>query len=57
MKDWCILKDLYEISDDDSLGIKTCQTVGCHLLNCVLFDCCVFIVIFVNSVTKRDETG
>jgi hypothetical protein len=38
---------VYELPDDDSLGIETCCNVECHLLNWVLFDWHVYIVILL----------
>jgi len=35
MKGLFVLNVLYELPDDDSLGIKTCSNIKCHLLNCV----------------------
>jgi len=26
---------LYELPDDDALGLELCSSLGCHLLNCV----------------------
>ena len=52
MKDLRILNVLYEMSDDDSLGIKTCSTVECHLLNWVVF----LLLFYVNTVAQWDDS-
>jgi hypothetical protein len=36
MKNLCVLNVLYELHDD-SLGIETCSSVECHLLNGIVF--------------------
>lgn len=38
MKNWYVVKVLFELPDDDSVGIKTYRNVDCHLLNWVVFD-------------------
>jgi len=33
MKDWCVFNVLFEVPDDDSLGIETCNNIAHHSLN------------------------
>jgi hypothetical protein len=54
MKNGCVLNILYELSEDDILGIKSCSNIECHLLNWVVFD--MFLLLLnVNIVTPRDD--
>jgi len=45
---------LYELPDDDTLGIETCSNVECHLL----FELCLtdmfLVLIYMNIVTQWD---
>jgi len=56
MNNWYVLNVLYEMLDDESLGIKTCSNVESHLLNWDVFDWCVFMANYVNIVIQWDDS-
>ena len=56
MNNWYVLNVFYEMFDDESLGIKTCSNVKCHLLNWFVLNWCVFMALYVNIVQQWDDS-